>query len=174
MWILQKKKKGILFTMWSYYPRLGIRKTSLTNTTTSNHDSSNHPTIEPRVRLKIRLHHGPEHTETILLKNQNPSSLSKKQTRFTFLVSRAELQHQNPHHQSWFVSLHKTHITIFFLYSFSRFFCVFQGIDLVAGGKRKKKIRTAPKSNDIYLKLLVKVLSLSLSLSIYIYIYVCM
>ncbi|XP_057427005.1 60S ribosomal protein L18-like [Lotus japonicus] len=30
------------------------------------------------------------------------------------------------------------------------------GIDLKAGGKSKKKNRTAPKSNDIYLKLLVK------------------
>ncbi|XP_057790409.1 60S ribosomal protein L18-2 [Salvia miltiorrhiza] len=30
------------------------------------------------------------------------------------------------------------------------------GIDLVAGGKVKKTKRTAPKSNDIYLKLLVK------------------
>ncbi|CAA2957605.1 60S ribosomal L18-2 [Olea europaea subsp. europaea] len=30
------------------------------------------------------------------------------------------------------------------------------GIDLVAGGKSKKTKRTAPKSNDIYLKLLVK------------------
>ncbi|GFP85646.1 60S ribosomal protein l18-2, partial [Phtheirospermum japonicum] len=29
-------------------------------------------------------------------------------------------------------------------------------IDLVAGGKSKKTKRTAPKSNDIYLKLLVK------------------
>ncbi|MBA0645242.1 hypothetical protein Goklo_013364, partial [Gossypium klotzschianum] len=32
----------------------------------------------------------------------------------------------------------------------------FQGIDLVAGGKSKKTKRTAPKSDDIYLKLLVK------------------
>ncbi|TQD84216.1 hypothetical protein C1H46_030306 [Malus baccata] len=31
-----------------------------------------------------------------------------------------------------------------------------QGIDLVAGGKSKKTKRTAPKSDDIYLKLLVK------------------
>ncbi|KAK9919911.1 hypothetical protein M0R45_028485 [Rubus argutus] len=30
------------------------------------------------------------------------------------------------------------------------------GIDLVAGGKSKKTIRTAPRSDDIYLKLLVK------------------
>ncbi|KAL9430692.1 hypothetical protein AB3S75_025981 [Citrus x aurantiifolia] len=30
------------------------------------------------------------------------------------------------------------------------------GIDLIAGGKSKKSKRTAPKSNDIYLKLLVK------------------
>ncbi|KAL8531002.1 hypothetical protein ACS0TY_007854 [Phlomoides rotata] len=30
------------------------------------------------------------------------------------------------------------------------------GIDLIAGGKNKKTKRTAPKSNDIYLKLLVK------------------
>ncbi|MFQ6667904.1 hypothetical protein Gotur_033758, partial [Gossypium turneri] len=35
------------------------------------------------------------------------------------------------------------------------------GIDLVAGGKSKKTKRTAPKSDDIYLKLLVKVPSLS-------------
>lgn len=35
---------------------------------------------------------------------------------------------------------------------------------MVAGGKSKKTKRTAPKSNDIYLKLLVKV-SLSLSLA---------
>lgn len=41
---------------------------------------------------------------------------------------------------------------------------------MVAGGKRKKKVRTAPKSNDIYLKLLVKVLSLSLSVSLYMYV----
>ncbi|KAL0371470.1 UNVERIFIED_CONTAM: 60S ribosomal protein L18-2 [Sesamum angustifolium] len=33
---------------------------------------------------------------------------------------------------------------------------VAMGIDLVAGGKSKKTQRTAPKSNDIYLKLLVK------------------
>ncbi|OIW17489.1 hypothetical protein TanjilG_22601 [Lupinus angustifolius] len=32
----------------------------------------------------------------------------------------------------------------------------FEGIDLKAGGKSKKTKRTAPKSNDIYLKLLVK------------------
>ena len=32
-----------------------------------------------------------------------------------------------------------------------------QGIDLKAGGKSKKTKRTAPKSDDIYLKLLVKV-----------------
>nr|KJB82634.1 hypothetical protein B456_013G206100 [Gossypium raimondii] len=31
------------------------------------------------------------------------------------------------------------------------------GIDLVAGGKSKKTKRTAPKSDDIYLKLLVKI-----------------
>ncbi|KAE8664285.1 hypothetical protein F3Y22_tig00112801pilonHSYRG00035 [Hibiscus syriacus] len=30
------------------------------------------------------------------------------------------------------------------------------GIDLVAGGKSKKTKRTAPKSDDIYLKFLVK------------------
>ena len=30
------------------------------------------------------------------------------------------------------------------------------GIDLVAGGKSKKTKRTAPKSDDIYLKLIVK------------------
>ncbi|KAL2556646.1 60S ribosomal protein L18-2 [Forsythia ovata] len=33
---------------------------------------------------------------------------------------------------------------------------IVHGIDLVAGGKNKKTKRTAPKSNDIYLKLLVK------------------
>ncbi|KAL8513412.1 hypothetical protein ACS0TY_012757 [Phlomoides rotata] len=33
---------------------------------------------------------------------------------------------------------------------------VIMGIDLIAGGKNKKTKRTAPKSNDIYLKLLVK------------------
>lgn len=31
------------------------------------------------------------------------------------------------------------------------------GIDLKAGGKSKKTKRTAPKSDDVYLKLLVKV-----------------
>lgn len=31
------------------------------------------------------------------------------------------------------------------------------GIDLVAGGRNKKTKRTAPKSDDVYLKLLVKV-----------------
>ena len=36
--------------------------------------------------------------------------------------------------------------------------CNKQGIDLKAGGKSKKTKRTAPKSDDIYLKLLVKVL----------------
>lgn len=41
-----------------------------------------------------------------------------------------------------------------------------QGIDLVAGGKSKKSKRTAPKSDDIYLKLLVKVPHLPLSLSL--------
>ncbi|PPD87388.1 hypothetical protein GOBAR_DD15676 [Gossypium barbadense] len=35
-------------------------------------------------------------------------------------------------------------------------FPLFPGIDLVAGGKSKKSKRTAPKSDDIYLKLLVK------------------
>ncbi|KAI3871256.1 hypothetical protein MKX03_036786 [Papaver bracteatum] len=30
------------------------------------------------------------------------------------------------------------------------------GIDLIAGGKSKKTKRTTPKSDDIYLKLLVK------------------
>ncbi|KAI7744566.1 hypothetical protein M8C21_012840, partial [Ambrosia artemisiifolia] len=30
------------------------------------------------------------------------------------------------------------------------------GIDLVAGGKSKRTKRTAPRSDDIYLKLLVK------------------
>ncbi|RVW60384.1 60S ribosomal protein L18-2 [Vitis vinifera] len=46
-----------------------------------------------------------------------------------------------------------------FLTSFVFFFVTFQcaqGIDLVAGGKSKKTKRTAPKSDDIYLKLLVK------------------
>ena len=37
-----------------------------------------------------------------------------------------------------------------------------QGIDLKAGDKSKKMARTAPKSNDIYLKLLVKVSSLAI------------
>ena len=37
------------------------------------------------------------------------------------------------------------------------FFFISQGIDLKAGGKSKKTKRTAPKSDDIYLKLLVKV-----------------
>jgi large subunit ribosomal protein L18e len=32
-----------------------------------------------------------------------------------------------------------------------------QGIDLVAGGRNTKKHRTAPKSDNVYLKLLVKV-----------------
>ena len=66
---------------------------------------------------------------------------------------------------------HKRQWSVFF--SFSLYFifsayngvdqclrCVFhllQGIDLVAGGKSKKTKRTAPKSDDIYLKLLVKV-----------------
>ena len=35
-------------------------------------------------------------------------------------------------------------------------FCV-QGIDLEAGGRNKKTWRTAPKSENVYLKLLVKV-----------------
>ena len=34
---------------------------------------------------------------------------------------------------------------------------VAQGIDLKAGGRNKKKHRTAPKSENVYLKLLVKV-----------------
>lgn len=34
---------------------------------------------------------------------------------------------------------------------------MWQGIDLVAGGKSKKTKRNAPRSDDIYLKLLVKV-----------------
>jgi len=37
------------------------------------------------------------------------------------------------------------------------FFFNLQGIDLKRGGKSKKTKRTAPKSDDIYLKLLVKV-----------------
>jgi len=36
-------------------------------------------------------------------------------------------------------------------------FCHPQGIDLKAGGRNKKKHRTAPKSENVYLKLLVKV-----------------
>ena len=32
-----------------------------------------------------------------------------------------------------------------------------QGIDLIAGGRNKKTSRTAPKSDNVYLKLLVKV-----------------
>jgi hypothetical protein len=32
-----------------------------------------------------------------------------------------------------------------------------QGIDLKAGGRNKKKVRTAPKSDNVYLKLIVKV-----------------
>ena len=36
-----------------------------------------------------------------------------------------------------------------------------QGIDLVAGGKSKKTKRTAPKSDDVYLKLTVKVRTLT-------------
>lgn len=32
-----------------------------------------------------------------------------------------------------------------------------QGIDLEAGGRNKKTARTAPKSDNVYLKLLVKV-----------------
>ena len=31
-----------------------------------------------------------------------------------------------------------------------------QGIDLEAGGRNKKKHRTAPRSDNVYLKLLVK------------------
>jgi hypothetical protein len=32
-----------------------------------------------------------------------------------------------------------------------------QGIDIIAGGRNKKTCRTAPKSNNVYLALLVKV-----------------
>lgn len=32
-----------------------------------------------------------------------------------------------------------------------------QGVDLIAGGRNKKTHRTAPKSDNVYLKLLVKV-----------------
>ena len=39
--------------------------------------------------------------------------------------------------------------------------CRLQGIDLKAGGRNKKTKRTAPKSENVYLKLLVKVLSRS-------------
>lgn len=35
--------------------------------------------------------------------------------------------------------------------------CYLQGIDLEAGGRNKKTWRTAPKSENVYLKLLVKV-----------------
>ena len=35
-----------------------------------------------------------------------------------------------------------------------------QGIDLEAGGRNKKVYRTAPKSDNVYLKLLVKVCGL--------------
>ncbi len=35
--------------------------------------------------------------------------------------------------------------------------CIVQGIDLEAGGRNKTKHRTAPKSDNVYLKLLVKV-----------------
>ena len=38
-----------------------------------------------------------------------------------------------------------------------RAFAIVQGIDLKAGGRNKKKHRTAPKSENVYLKLLVKV-----------------
>ena len=37
--------------------------------------------------------------------------------------------------------------------------CTLQGIDLEAGGRNKKTKRTAPKSDNVYLKLLVKVIS---------------
>jgi hypothetical protein len=37
-----------------------------------------------------------------------------------------------------------------------------QGIDLEAGGRNKRTKRTAPKSDDVYLKLLVKVSSPSI------------
>lgn len=39
-----------------------------------------------------------------------------------------------------------------------------QGIDLIAGGKSKKTKRTAPKSDDVYLKLTVKVRILNINL----------
>lgn len=39
----------------------------------------------------------------------------------------------------------------------SVFICDEQGIDLKAGGRNKKTKRTAPKSENVYLKLLVKV-----------------
>jgi len=32
-----------------------------------------------------------------------------------------------------------------------------QGIDLIAGGRNKKTHRTAPKTDNVYIKLLVKV-----------------
>ncbi len=37
-----------------------------------------------------------------------------------------------------------------------------QGIDLEAGGRNKKVRRTAPKSENVYLKLLVKVMAAAL------------
>lgn len=37
------------------------------------------------------------------------------------------------------------------------------GIDLIAGGRNKKTARTAPKSDNVYLKLLVKVSIVHLS-----------
>lgn len=39
----------------------------------------------------------------------------------------------------------------------SKLAAVLQGIDLKAGGRNKKTARTAPKSDNVYLKLLVKV-----------------
>lgn len=57
-------------------------------------------------------------------------------------------------------------LTIFFHLHFNLYAHVFksvswyQGIDLVAGGKSKRTKRNAPRSDDIYLKLLVKVILL--------------
>jgi large subunit ribosomal protein L18e len=67
---------------------------------------------------------------------------------------------------SFVKTLNPAHITAYF-FSFSFLFLLFRevfrrnrratmGIDLIAGGKSKQTKRTAPKSEDIYLKLLVK------------------
>ena len=43
------------------------------------------------------------------------------------------------------------------LTSWPCYYYLFQGVDLIAGGRSKKVHRTAPKSDNVYLKLLVKV-----------------